>query len=238
MSWLKNGCAVLPAPDWEWLNRGLSLLKVGLPSLVLLSTLEKGARMPVMIGVDPHKASHTAAVLDEHGQLLDRQCIPASLDGYQTLCAWAARWPERRWAVEGAHGIGRALAQRLVGDGEQVLDVPAKLAARVRVLSVGHGRNSDFGDAISVAITARSVPSLRRVGVEDQATVLHLLTKRRQDLVAARTGPSTGCTGCCWTWSPAAPDGTSPPTAPPRCSLRSRLLVRRRSPAGSWPPSS
>ena len=43
------------------------------------------------------------------------------------------RWPERCWAVEGAHGIGRALAQRLVGDGEQVLDVPAKLAARVRV---------------------------------------------------------------------------------------------------------
>jgi hypothetical protein len=32
--------------------------------------LEKGARMPVMIGVDPHKASHTAATLDDHGQLL------------------------------------------------------------------------------------------------------------------------------------------------------------------------
>jgi transposase len=89
--------------------------------------------------------------------------------------------------VEGAHGIGRALAQRLVNDGEQVLDVPAKLAARVRVLSVGHGRKSDSDDAVSVAITARSVASLRQVGVEDQATVLHLLTKRRQDLVAART---------------------------------------------------
>jgi transposase len=89
--------------------------------------------------------------------------------------------------VEGAHGIGRALAQRLVGDGEQVLDVPAKLAARVRVLSVGHGRKSDADDAVSVAVAARSVPALRQVGVEDQAVVLHLLTKRRQDLVAART---------------------------------------------------
>jgi transposase len=79
------------------------------------------------------------------------------------------------------------LAQRLVGDGEQVLDVPAKLAARVRVLSVGHGRKSDPDDAVSVAVAACSVPELRRVGVEDQATVLHLLTKRRQDLVAART---------------------------------------------------
>ena len=143
--------------------------------------------MPVMIGVDPHKASHTAAALDEHGRLLDQQRIPATLDGYQALRRWAGRWPQRCWAVEGAHGIGRALAQRLVDDGEHVVDVPAKLATRVRVLSVGHGRKSDPHDALSVAVAARSVPQLRQVGVEDQAVVLHLLTKRRQDLVAART---------------------------------------------------
>ena len=143
--------------------------------------------MPVMIGVDPHKASHTAAALDEHGHLLGQQRIPATLDGYQQLRQWAERWPQRCLAVEGAHGIGRALAQRLVGDGEQVLEVPAKLAARVRVLSVGHGRKSDPDDAVSVAVAARHAPSLRQVGVEEQAEVLHLLTKRRQDLVAART---------------------------------------------------
>jgi transposase len=143
--------------------------------------------MPVIIGVDPHKASHTAAALDEHGRLLGQQCIPATLDGYQQLRQWAGRWPQRCWAVEGAHGIGRALAQRLVGDGEQVLDVPAKLAARVRVLSAGHGRKSDPHDAVAVAVAARSAPSLRQVGVENQAVVLHLLTKRREDLVAART---------------------------------------------------
>jgi transposase len=143
--------------------------------------------MPVMIGVDSHKASHTAAALDEHGRLLGQQRIPATLDGYQQLHQWVGRWPQRCWAVEGAHGIGRALAQRLVSDGEQVLEVPAKLAARVRVPWVGHGRKSDPGDAVSVAIAARSVPSLRQVKVDDQATVLHLLTKRRQDLVAART---------------------------------------------------
>jgi transposase len=55
------------------------------------------------------------------------------------------------------------------------------------VLSVGHGRKSDPDDAVSVAVAARNVSSLRQVGVEDQATVLHLLTKRREDLVAART---------------------------------------------------
>jgi hypothetical protein len=152
-----------------------------------LSALEKGARLPVMIGVDPHKASHTAAALDKHGHLLGQQPIPATLDGYQTLRAWAAGWPDRCWAVEGAHGIGRALARRLVGDGEQVVDVPAKLAARVRVLSVGHGRKSDPDDAVSVAVAARNAAGLRQVGVEDLATVLHLLTKRREDLVATRT---------------------------------------------------
>jgi transposase len=143
--------------------------------------------MPATIGVDPHKASHTAAALDEHGHLLGQQRITATLEGYQALRQWAGQWEDRRWAVEGAHGIGRALAQRLVGDGEQVLDVPAKLAARVRVLSVGHGRKSDPDDAVSVAVAARSVPRLRLVGGEDQAMVLQLLTKRRQHLVAART---------------------------------------------------
>jgi hypothetical protein len=143
--------------------------------------------MPVMIGVDPHKASHTAAARDEHGRLLDQQRVPATHAGYQRLLEWADRWPQRCWAVEGAHGIGWALAQRLVGDGEQVVDVPAKLAAWVRVLSVAHGRKSDPDDAVSVAVAARSVPQLRQVGVEDQAMVLHLLTKRREDLVAART---------------------------------------------------
>ena len=65
-----------------------------------------------MIGVDPHKASHTAT-LDEHIHLIDQQRLPATLDSYQTLGVWAGRWPHRRWAVEAAHGLGRAFAQRL-----------------------------------------------------------------------------------------------------------------------------
>jgi transposase len=90
--------------------------------------------MPVTIGVDPHKASSTAAALDAHGHLIGQQRIAATLDGYQTLRVWAERWRQRCWAVEGAHGLGRAVAQRLAGDDEQALDVPAKLATRVRVL--------------------------------------------------------------------------------------------------------
>ncbi len=54
--------------------------------------------MPVMIGVDPHKASHTAAALDEQGQLLDQQRSSATPAGYQTL---------RTWLHDGRTGVGR-----------------------------------------------------------------------------------------------------------------------------------
>jgi transposase len=57
----------------------------------------------------------------------------------------------------------------------------------VRVLSTGHGRKTDPDDAVSVAVAARNAPWLRQVGIEDEATVLHLLTKRREDLGRMRT---------------------------------------------------
>nr|WP_297622894.1 hypothetical protein [Nocardioides sp.] len=62
------------------------------------------------------------------------------------------RWPERVWAVEGANGAGRPLAQRLVAAGERV--VPAKLAARVRLFDTGHNRKTDALDAHSIAVVA------------------------------------------------------------------------------------
>ena len=80
--------------------------------------------MGVIIGVDPHKASCTAAVLDERGELIDQQRFAATWTGSRALRRWAKRWPERRWAVEGASGPGRRLAQQLATDGEQVVDVP------------------------------------------------------------------------------------------------------------------
>jgi len=129
--------------------------------------------MPVTIGVDPHKASHTAAALDEHGRLLDQQRVPATHAGYQRLLEWADRWPQRCWAVEGAHGIwpgaGPAAGRRRRAGGGRA----GQAGRRVRVLSVGHSRKSDPDDAVSVAVAARSVPQLRQVGVEDQAMVLH-----------------------------------------------------------------
>src|SRR5437764_11881252 len=91
---------------------------------------QPGDRAPVVIGVDPHKESHTAAALDERQRVLGQVRVAATRDGYRHLLRWAAAWPRRLWAVENAAGLGRSLTQRLLADGEAVIDVPPKLSAR------------------------------------------------------------------------------------------------------------
>jgi transposase len=81
----------------------------------------------VMIGVDPHKGSHTAVVIDQAEMALGEVRVRASASQVQQLLEWAAAWAERTWAVEGAGGLGHLLAQQLVAAGERVLDVQPKL---------------------------------------------------------------------------------------------------------------
>src|SRR4051794_3643489 len=82
--------------------------------------------MKVLIGVDPHKATNAVAVLNEAGKLLLSAHFPQNRAGLRALDQWARRFPERRWAIEGANGLGRTLAQRLASAGEEVIDVPAR----------------------------------------------------------------------------------------------------------------
>jgi transposase len=138
--------------------------------------------MAVMIGVDPHKGSHTAVALDEHEQLLGEVKVRSSSVQTQRLIEWAGQWPERTWAVEGAGGLGYLLAQQLLAAGEQVLDVPPKLAARVRVLSSGRVNKNDPNDARAVAVAALSSPGVKPVAAEDHAGVLRVWAKRNNDL--------------------------------------------------------
>ena len=86
--------------------------------------------MAVMIGVDPHKGSHTAVAVDQAEHVLGELRVRSSGDQVQRFMSWAAQWPERSWAVEGAGGLGYLLAQQLVAAGETVLDVQPKLGAR------------------------------------------------------------------------------------------------------------
>ena len=105
----------------------------------------------VVIGMDPYKRSATIEVIDERERVLAQGRYGTDTDGYQQMLTAGRQFPNRVWAVEGCAGIGRHIAQRLVADGEIVLDVPAKLSARVRVFDTGQGRKTDPVDAHSVA---------------------------------------------------------------------------------------
>lgn len=142
----------------------------------------------VLIGVDPHKASNTLAVLDPVSRVVvASKRFANTASGYVELRSFADQWSEHRWAVEGCRGAGRSLAQRLVGGGEIVFDVPAKLAARVRVYSQGHGRKTDLDDAVSVGTAALLGDGITRVHGDDALVSLRLLSDRRAELVALRT---------------------------------------------------
>ncbi len=108
----------------------------------------------VFIGVDPHKLAATIEGVDDHETVLVTGRFAMDKAGYAAMRRHVGAWPERVWAVEGSNGAGRPLAQRLLADGEHVLDVPAKLSARARLLDTGHNRKTDAHDAHAVAVVA------------------------------------------------------------------------------------
>jgi transposase len=152
---------------------------------------KEATSVEVLIGVDPHKATNVVAAIDEQGELVGQETFPATRKGLRALERWAKRFPERRWAVEGAGGIGRPLAQKLLAAGERVVDVPPKLSSRVRVLSTGNARKNDRLDATFIALAALRNDRLTSVQTEDgpegHVEILRLLTERREDLISERT---------------------------------------------------
>ncbi len=141
----------------------------------------------IMIGVDPHKASWTAAAVNGSLQPVATIRVPVSRAGYRTLRQFAARWPSASWAIEGASGLGAPLNSWLAADQVVAIDVPAKLATRVRMLSTGHGRKTDDADAASVSIAALTAVGLRAAGVDEAITVLRALIEHRDDVLKTRT---------------------------------------------------
>jgi len=142
--------------------------------------------MAVMIGIDPHKGSHTAVAIGTDEKPLARLRVRACPDQAGKLVGWAQAWPERIWAVEGATGLGHLLAQQLAAAGERVLDVQPKLAARVRLLEAGDTNKTDPNDALSVAVAALRSKTRREVSADGHAAVLKVWAKRHRDLSRAR----------------------------------------------------
>src|SRR4051812_41630451 len=150
----------------------------------------------VIIGIDPHKGSHTAVVLDRDERTLGRRRVKANASQLDQLRRWAAPWPQRTWAIEGARGLGRLLAQQLVAAGEQVVDVQPKLAARVRLLNSGQVNKNDPNDARSVAVAALRAPSSPSITAEDDTAAMKMWARRYPISVAYGPRPCVACTRC------------------------------------------
>ena len=140
----------------------------------------------VIIGVDPHKLSATIEVVDRHEKLLGSGRFRTDQAGYAAMRTYVKNWPDRVWAVEGSNGAGRPLAQRLLEAGEHVVDVPAKLAARVRLFDTGHNRKTDARDAHSIAIVAVRTTTLRVLRRDGELEALRMLCDRREELTRLR----------------------------------------------------
>jgi transposase len=143
--------------------------------------------MTVMIGIDPHKLSHAACAIDDNEHELAQLSVRAGQRQLGQLLGWAQPFVPRRWAIESAGGLGYLLAQQLIGAGECVVDVPATLSSRVRLLGTGRSNKNDLNDAHAVAIAALRAPSLATVRREDHVTVLRLLAKAHLDTGRARS---------------------------------------------------
>jgi transposase len=141
----------------------------------------------VVIGIDPHKRSHTAAAVDEAARKLGQLTVTADDQGLLRLWAWAARFgPDVRWAVEDGRGVAGRLVRTLIGHGATVVWVPPKLMAQCRASARTRGK-SDPIDALAIARAALREPDLPTAGLDEVAADVRLLSDRRDHLVTART---------------------------------------------------
>jgi Transposase len=190
--WLSNELPARRDLTGVWLERGARARRSEIRSAHRgLDERDQEDHMGVIIGVDPHKGSHTAVAIGGDEARLAEVKVRASRRQVDQLLEWAARFEARTWAIESAGGLGYLVGQQLLNAGERVVDVPATLAARVRVLGTGRSNKNDPNDALSVAVAALRAPRLSPVARADHRGVLRLLAKRNNELGRARN--TTAC---------------------------------------------
>jgi transposase len=139
-----------------------------------------------VVGMDPHKRTVTIEVMSAEETVLGGGRFGTDQAGFAAMRRYVSQFTtpsgQAVWAVEGCNGIGRHVANRLLAAGVEVVDVPPKLSARVRVFATGQGRKTDATDAHSVALVATRMTGLRPVVADADLEVLRLLVDRRRGL--------------------------------------------------------
>ena len=140
----------------------------------------------VVIGMDPHKRSVTIEMMTPDEIVVGGGRFDTNEAGFAAMMRYVSTprpgREDRVWAVEGCNGIGHHVAMRLLAVGEEVVDVPPKFSARVRMFATGQGRKTDVTDAHSVALVGTRMAGLRSVVNDEQLAVLRVLVDRRRSL--------------------------------------------------------
>src|SRR5690606_35749550 len=126
-------------------------------------------------GVFVFMRSVTIEVMAADESVLARGRFGTDPAGYRAMLDLVRAFPDRVWAIEGCAGIGRHIATRLITDDERVVDVPARLSHRVRLVTSGNGRKTDDADAHSIAIVGVRAAGLRPVVSDAQLDLLRVL---------------------------------------------------------------
>jgi len=142
----------------------------------------------IVVGIDPHKRSHTAVALEEaSGASVGERTVSADASGRGELLAWAAALGGAcRFAIEDGRPFSGALERSLLAGGYDVVRVPPKLMGQARRSGRTYGK-SDPIDARAVALAAIREPDLPRARIDPADEQLRLLVEHRNDLVGERT---------------------------------------------------
>lgn len=193
----------------------------------------------VVLGMDPHKRSVTIEVMAGDETVLGGGRYATDQAGFAAMRRSVSQFPDRVWAIEGCAGIGHHVAVRLLAAGEEVIDVPPKLSARMRVFATGQGRKTDATDAHSVALAGTRMAGLRPVVDNEQLAVLRVLVDRRRSLGEDHTRMISQLHALLGSSSSrAGRRRTSPPHRPKHCSPRSVHATSPARPAAASLPSS
>jgi len=145
----------------------------------------------LVVGIDPHKHVHVAVAVDARGVRVGKP-LTVKNDASQVaaLLVWIRKVADDRlvtWAIEDGRGHARRLADGLLLAGQQVVWVPARLAAAHRRLHAATGAKSDPIDAAAVAHAAIAAPGLERHRIDERVRELRVLVDYRADLIKRRT---------------------------------------------------
>ncbi len=142
----------------------------------------------MVIGIDPHKQTHTAAAVERAtGELRGERTVKARAQGHEQLLVWArALDGERLFALEDCRHVSGSLERFLLARGERVVRVPPRLMGEARKGGRSVGK-SDAIDALAVARAALREPGLPAAFLAGSEREIRLLHDHRADLVAERT---------------------------------------------------